>query len=78
MELTSLFGCFCVEMLAADWSWSGNVLYFMSIASQRGEGKQNREKRESLLSTEFSKGCPEFNPADTQSHPQRSLTLAHS
>lgn len=32
-------------MLTADWSWKGNVPYFMNIMWQRGEGEQRRENQ---------------------------------
>ena len=41
-------------MLTAEWSWKGNVLYFMNVTLQRGEREPEPEPEpESLLSAEI-------------------------
>ena len=42
-EYTSIAECLCSVMLTADCSWRGNVLYFMNVTLQRGEGKKKRK-----------------------------------
>ena len=37
-----LSGCLCRVMLTADWSWRGNVLYFMNVTLRRGDGEKKR------------------------------------
>ena len=48
--VTSIVRCLCSVMLTVDWSWRGNVLYFMNVMKQRGDGKKVEREPESLLS----------------------------
>ena len=60
LEVTSIIGCFCSVLSTADWSWRGNVLYFMNVTLQRGEREPEPEP-ESLLSAEFSQSWLDSN-----------------
>ena len=54
--------CLCSVMLTADWSWRGKVLLFMKFRWEK------KRERSSVVSTELTEGCSEFNHTDTHTH----------
>lgn len=45
MEVTSVVRSLCFVMLTCDWCWRGNIVYFMNVTPQRGEGQKKRERQ---------------------------------
>ena len=50
VEVTSVVKSLCFVMLTSDWCWRGNVVYFMNVTPQRGEGQKKRERQSFVVS----------------------------